>query len=440
MRLLVEPPDALLDVPRRIRVEGAPPGAALRLAIETDWPDGGRWAGAATFLADAEGVVDATRDAPAEGGYAGVSAMGLIWSQEKRVAASTADATGPLAANPVQSRLTAEAGPLRATASMTARFAAHGVTRRELRENGLVGTLFLPAGEGPHPAVLVLYGSGGGINEPRAALLASHGFAALALGYFGAPGLPRYISNTPLEMFARGIDWLRATVSPPGGFVAVSGQSRGGELALLLGATFPDRVSAVVAYVPGAVVHGAMSAADPAQGGRDGPAWTLEGRPIPHVWQNNRMASWAPYDEAAAPRRHAHGVETALADTAAVAAARIPVERIRGPVLSISGTDDGSWPSTRYAEMVEQALTEANHPWPHAHLAFEGAGHAISHPYQPTTHIAWPHPVSGIVTTGGGTPAANARASEASWHAMLTFLRGAAANAAGRERAPSASI
>lgn len=187
MRLLVEPAEALLVVPRRIRVERAQPGAIVRVAIETEWLDGGRWAGAATFRADAQGVVDATWDAPVKGGYAGVFAMGLAWSQEKLVAVQPADATGPLAANPVHARLTAKAGTLRTEAAMTARFAAAGVTRRELREGGLAGTLFLPAGEGPYPAVLVLYWAGGGINEPRAAPLASHGFATLALGYFGAP-------------------------------------------------------------------------------------------------------------------------------------------------------------------------------------------------------------------------------------------------------------
>ena len=36
--------------------------------------------------------------------------------------------------------------------------------------------------------VLVLNGSNGGLNEPRAALYASHGFAALALAYFNTPG------------------------------------------------------------------------------------------------------------------------------------------------------------------------------------------------------------------------------------------------------------
>ncbi|MCC7275473.1 MAG: hypothetical protein IT561_22580 [Alphaproteobacteria bacterium] len=87
----------------------------------------------------------------------------------------------------------------------------------------------------------------------------------------------------------------------------------------------------------------------------------------------------------------------------------MPVERIRGPVLPPSATDDGSWPSTRYSEMVEDALRRASHPWPVRHMRFENAGHAIVFPYLPTTQIARPHPVSRILTTGGGTPADNAR-------------------------------
>ena len=55
---------------------------------------------------------------------------------------------------------------------------------------------------------MVLNGSGGGINEPRAALYASHGFAALALGYFKAPGLSDYISNTRLELFEAALQWM----------------------------------------------------------------------------------------------------------------------------------------------------------------------------------------------------------------------------------------
>ena len=178
------------------------------------------------------------------------------------------------------------------------------MTRQDVREHGLVGTLYLPPGAAPgsHPAVLILNGSGGGINEPRAALYASRGYAAFALAYFKAPGLSDYISNTPLEYFQSGLRWLRDKVRLQHDFVAVSGQSRGGELVLLLGATFPTEVSAVVAYVPGAVVHSGQNACDP-KIGREGPTWLLGGKPLPHVWENNRTATWAPFDEA--PRRTA---------------------------------------------------------------------------------------------------------------------------------------
>jgi dienelactone hydrolase len=302
---------------------------------------------------------------------------------------------------------------------------AEGVSRRSLAEGGLVGTLFLPAGEGPHPAILILNGSGGGINEPRAALWASRGVAALALGYFGAPGLPKYISNTPLEYFARGLDWLRATVRPLNDFVAVAGQSRGGELALLLAATFPDKVSAVLGYVPSAFIHGGQAAADPAPGlGRDGPCWTLGGKPLVHQWQGNATASWKPYDEATAVRRNADAMRTALGDPVAMARARIPVERIAGPILLISGGDDGAWPSDLYSLIVQSSLLAAGHPHQVVWKNWPAAGHSILFPYVPATRIAHRHPVSGIATTMGGTPAANAEANAGAWEAALAFFRG----------------
>jgi len=286
-----------------------------------------------------------------------------------------------------------------------------------VRDEGLVGTLCLPdpyAHPGPRPAVLILNGSGGGINEPRAALYASHGYAAFALAYFKAPGLSDYISNTPLEYFERALAWLRRRVEPLHDFVAVSGQSRGGELALLLGATFPEAVSAVIGYVPGAVVHSAQNAADPAIG-REGPTWLYRGQPLPHLWEGNRTASWAPFDEGPAPHRHERAIRTALQDADAVARARIRVERTRGPILLLSATDDGSWPSGDYARMVTAKLAEVRHPYPVRHFDYEGAGHAIVFPYVPTTQLVYAHPVSGRISTGGGEPRANARADAQSW-------------------------
>lgn len=445
--LTISPQDALIDVPRRICVTGLAQGEVVSLSSHTLRGPGVSWRSAARFQADAQGVVDLTRDAPLsdsqENAYNGVSPMGLIWSQKPDLAPQAARAwasrdvfaSQPTAPLVTQIELMRTNGPepsathiplLPMTGQLTQGLISDGVTRSEVREDGLVGTLFTPPTAGPHPVVMVLNGSGGGINEPRAALYASRGYAALALGYFKAPGLSDFISNTPLEYFETALVWIERTLRPAHGFVALSGQSRGGELVLLLGSMFPDRVSAVVAYVPGAVVHCAQNACDPAIG-REGPAWLYKGQRIPDVWQGNRTATWAPWDNGPEPRRHTHAILTALDDPDAVARARIPVERIRGPVICLSASDDGSWPSSLYGRMVADKLSSVHHPWPVEHLDFDGGGHTIVFPYVPTTQLEYAHPVSGRLSTTGGAPAANAHADEASWAGVQAFLQRAVA-------------
>ena len=426
--LSVTPADDLIDVSRSIVVTGLAPGAQVGIVAQTHRGNGVLWHSRAVFVADAQGTVDLTRDAPVSGDYTGVSAMGIIWSQRPEDGKAREVFPQP-ATEPLTTTLTATANGESVHASFVQRLAAPGVTRHDVRDEGLVGTLYLPdpyAHPGPRPAVLILNGSGGGINEPRAALFASHGYAAFALAYFKAPGLSDYISNTPLEYFERALAWLRTRVEPLHDFVAVSGQSRGGELALLLGATFPEAVSAVIGYVPGAVVHSGQNAADPAIG-REGPTWLYRGQPLPHLWEGNRTATWAPFDEGPAPHRHERAIRTALQDADAVARARIRIERARGPVLLLSATDDGSWPSSDYSRMVTGKLAEVRHPYPVQHFDYEGAGHAIVFPYVPTTQLVYAHPVSGRISTGGGEPRANARADAQSWAAVRRFLASAVA-------------
>ncbi|WP_454669193.1 acyl-CoA thioester hydrolase/BAAT C-terminal domain-containing protein [Achromobacter kerstersii] len=419
--LTITPADALIDVPRQIRVEHVEPGQTVEITALTR-RNGVLWQAQAAYTAGEDGVVDLTRDAPLSGDYTGVAPMGLVWSQAPVDSPSREHFNHPVTEALVTDVVARVAGA-QAQATFTQRLALDGVTRHEVREEGLVGTLYLPAGSKPgsHPAVMILNGSGGGINEPRAALYASRGYAAFALAYFKAPGLSDYISNTPLEYFQTGLRWLRKKVQPKHDFVAISGQSRGGELVLLLGATFPKEVSAVVAYVPGAVVHSGQNACDP-KIGREGPTWLLGGKPIPHVWENNRTATWAPFDEGPSPHRHEKAILTALQDPDAVARARIRVEDIEGPVMLLSATDDGSWPSSLYSKMVQDKLVDVKHPYPVEWLDYENGGHSILFPYVPTTQLVYAHPVSGKISTSGGNPKDNARADQESWEGVKKFL------------------
>lgn len=428
--LTITPADALIDVPRQIRVEHVQPGQTVEITALTR-RNGVLWQAQAAFTAGEDGVVDLTRDAPVSGDYTGLAPMGLVWSQSPVDSPSREHFNHPVT-DALVTDVVARVAGAQAQASFTQRLASDGVTRQDVREEGLVGTLYLPAGPGPHPAVMILNGSGGGINEPRAALYASRGYAAFALAYFKAPGMSDYISNTPLEYFQTGLRWLRKKVQPKHDFVAISGQSRGGELVLLLGATFPKEVSAVVAYVPGAVVHSGQNACDP-KIGREGPTWLLGGKPLPHVWENNRTATWAPFDEGPSPHRHEKAILTALQDPDAVARARIRVEDIEGPVMLLSATDDGSWPSSLYSKMVQDKLADVKHPYPVQWLDYENGGHSILFPYVPTTQLVYAHPVSGKISTSGGNPKDNARADQESWEGVKTFL-----DAAVKARAASA--
>jgi hypothetical protein len=109
--------------------------------------------------------------------------------------------------------------------------------------------------------------------------------------------------------------------------------------------------------------------------------------------------------------------ERALRDEAAVAAARIPVERIEGPVMLVSGTDDRLWPSTRLSEMAIRRLEADDRPFPREHLRYEGAGHMIAPPgYEPNS--AWTNRFE-----LGGSREADEFANADSWPQVVGFLR-----------------
>jgi len=106
----------------------------------------------------------------------------------------------------------------------------------QVRDDGLVGTLYLPGTPPPWPAVIVVGGSSPGIFGLPGLMFASEGIAALALGYFGMPGLPPTFERIPLEYFGIALRWLARRPDVRQNAIGVAGASRGGELALLLAA------------------------------------------------------------------------------------------------------------------------------------------------------------------------------------------------------------
>ncbi|WP_217184021.1 acyl-CoA thioesterase/bile acid-CoA:amino acid N-acyltransferase family protein [Streptomyces sp. AC495_CC817] len=438
LHLRVQPIEGPLWERRTIIVDGAVPGSLVTLRATT-LRDGGNWAAQATFLADDDGRIDLDASAPVSGDYRTADAMGLFWSQRREPgtvgSAHPVDADSPLRTTIVAQTEPGTGNPEgpgadqhEASAEVVQWLRGDGVSRTEVREAGLVGTLFRPTAEGPLPTVIVMNGSGGGINEARAAQYASRGIQALALGVFRAPGLSPYLSRTPLEYLARALHYATAELDPLGGRPLVSGQSRGGELSLLLAATFPERILGVVAFVPGAYVYGAQGAADPAEGW-SGPTWTLGGEPLAHLWDDNAGVDWQPWADDPAPTRHRDVYVDGLHDRELALASRIRIERFAGPVACVSGLDDRAWPSSLASRQAMATLARHGHTAERLHLDYEDAGHGIDLPHLPATDIDRVHPVSGVHYSNGGTPRGNATAGADSFEQVCAFIHRAASAA-----------
>jgi dienelactone hydrolase len=413
----VDQPSALFDAPLAIRITGLRLDQPVTVRARLTARDGQVLESFTTFIADGEGVVEMGSAAPLYGTYTGADAMGLFWSMratgEKEEPQAGADALSPMRVT-----LTAEAngrGLARLELERLRVLDETRVTRQPVEQEGLVGTLFYPTASGPHPTVIWLGGSEGGLREGFAALLASHGYATLALAYFGVDPLPDELVEIPLEYFADAITWLKTQPMVDPERIALMGGSKGAELALLLAATFPKDICAVVAYKPSSVVWAGLpqNPADNFQGPKS--SWTLNGEPLPFVngaFTFDLLKLLAGQDAALRS-----SYEEGLKDEAAVAAALIPVEKIKGPVLLISGGDDQLWPSAPMGEMVLERLEAHNHPYTYEHLVYDDAGHEVAIPYGPMMASTQ----SGHVLLGG-TPEANAYASADSWPRVLVFL------------------
>jgi dienelactone hydrolase len=107
-----------------------------------------------------------------------------------------------------------------------------------------------------------------------------------------------------------------------------------------------------------------------------------------------------------------------LKDRPAVERAVIPVERINGPILLASGTDDAIWPSSMMCERVVERLKQRHFAFSFQHSSYDGAGHLLAGP----SRLA---PVRSIDAGGmaiGGTEEANAAARDDAWAKVCTFF------------------
>lgn len=416
-RIEVVPADGLIDEPLDIRLSGLKPGEHVTVRARVEFNQAGTWSTSAVYEADAHGALDLNAQAPVSGSFASADANAFIWSLRPDDPATNARSLAEGLA-PYEPRFTVETSGGVIERTIVRRAVAEDVNVVEVREPSIQANLFLPEGPGPFPTVLVLGGSGGGFPDRPAALFASHGFAAVSLAYFGVEGLPPELRRIPLEYFESALQWIGGHPLLRADRLAVSGTSRGGELALLLASRY-RQIRSVVAYVPSSHVWGAISRIENEGAVDDFAAWTAGDRTIPY-------AGWVRND-AVAPDEHgvirlAPAYLEFAADAERAGPAVIPVERIEGPVLLISGTEDALWPSAHFGDLIAERARLNGFDFSVEHLKYEGAGHSIGAGYAPTTVNQGYHPIRKATIELGGTPEGLAKARAESWPRVLAFV------------------
>jgi len=416
----VTPIQPLMDDRLGIIILDLPPNRLITIQAKSRAQDQVWWRSAAVFNSGPKGTIDVSSQAPTSGTYRGVDGMGLFWSMEPDRGSKSGDRAFFAVVDwlaPIVTEIEAtDADEVLGSVTIERRFASPAVRRTPIAGDGIVGFLYDPGDGQRHPGVIVLGGSEGGFGGPEAAMLASRGFTALSLAYFGVKGLPPTLQNIPIEYFGKVVRWMRASPVVDPDCITAYGISRGAEAALTVAATYPE-IKAVVAKAPSHVRWGGVTANHMP----GGPAWTFNGKPLPYVPNRIPFGFLAHYiwdSVAGIPVSQTPLFLQDLAYFGDTARAEIPVEKINGPVLLLSGKDDQIWPSPLMAERVMERLRRNRHSYRFDHLSYEGAGHWLPIAYEPMRGLR-----QSMKLAIGGTPEGTSRAQADNWPKVLDFLR-----------------
>ncbi|WP_026688830.1 acyl-CoA thioester hydrolase/BAAT C-terminal domain-containing protein [Alteribacter aurantiacus] len=295
--------------------------------------------------------------------------------------------------------------------TITRLFLEDHIERETVFEEGFVGTFFYPRDEKNLPGVILLGGSEGGLYEETASVLSSHGYAVLALAYFGEPGLSPILQNIPLETVDRAVEWLSEKSFVNHSEIATMGTSKGGELALV-SASYNEKIRLVVGEVPSSHVFQGINRK------RKGSSWSRNGEPLPFVKYSYSFSAliesltnqWRK-EPVSLRDMYERSLEKNKRDEA-----EIRVENINGPILLLSSGQDQVWPSSAMCESMMKRLSEHHFAYEKKHVQLEDAGHVLTLPYLPSVLP------KDLPYELGGTEQANAEGGRRSWEETLCFL------------------
>ncbi|XP_061165096.1 acyl-coenzyme A thioesterase 1-like [Saccostrea echinata] len=404
VKISVIPHDALVDEHVHIKVDGLPKNEPV--TIKASLQEGNnRFASYGCYTATEQGHVTVEEQTSVQGTYTGLEPMGLFWSMKpepsmkQNIRLLKKDVTSPIVVtlsvieghHSWETLFDPPPNPL-ATLDVYRWYKDKNVRRERVSEGNIRGALFIPPGPGPFPGVIDMFGSGGGLFDHRAALLASRGYYVFALPFFAYEDLPETMPDVSLDYLIESVEWFAGLPQVRHDGIGIIGLSKGGMYAMELCRHVPQ-IKAVV------LVNGVTFYSDAPLKYSKGDIQNLE-------FQFDQMKAtpegidisncYHPTDEF-----FIKGWESEAA------------------FLFIVGDDDGCLKYSTVEHFMELVPTEHKHRF--QVIRYPETGHLIEPPYSPHCRHSY-HKVFQFEFLWGGETKAHSYAQEDSWGRILEFF------------------
>uniref|UniRef100_A0A8C7XSY5 Acyl-coenzyme A thioesterase 4-like n=1 Tax=Oryzias sinensis TaxID=183150 RepID=A0A8C7XSY5_9TELE len=389
--LTATPVRTLVDEQACIKASFLPSNHPVTVCARMRSDEGDLWQSFAHYNTNSRGTFDLNSDLSVGGSYSGCEPMGLFWSMQPapgerdglRLRKKCVESPYTVHISLLEGHVSPNQEPVKELAAVTAErwYMAPGVKRQEIRQNGLVGTLFIPPGPGPFPAMLDMWGMGGGLPEYRSSLFASRGYASFCLAYVGhkdLPGPPNTI-NVRDSYFQAAFQFLQDHSHIAADKVGIVGLSYGCYL------TFHTATLAGV-------------------------------KPACLIGINGPVGSSREILRSLLSLKHILCILQILMKPLVL----MQLEEITCPLMYIVGEDDLSVLSIENADLETLRAAGKSHLF--TRLSYPGAGHLIEPPYSPMSRATFIFFSCSVMTVWGGHPAPHAAAQEDAWKKMLEFM------------------
>lgn len=371
----------------------------------------------ACFKTDSKGQIHLNKNKPILATYPGVDSLGIFWSmtKPKYTNEELPFAVKNLKSNTTYLHLEVD-GKIISKNELQLIIKTPDINSEEIRKKDLVANFYYPKNKQKVPLIIILGGAEGGISgvDDFAKIISSHGYAVLALGYFGMENLPKNLERIPLEYFFNSIDWVKEKLFIDTTKIVIVGGSAGGEAALLVASKRRD-IRGVIAISPSNVIWQAQ---------HNGPssnksAWTLNGSELPYLKYSMSLSFIGKMVGNSTQVELRELFKTIYTeDKSKIEPTIIEVEKINGPILLVAGKEDKRWPSYYMCQMMKNRLDSLKFEYQIVCLYYDNAGHNICSPdLMPTIDYKYQK------LALGGKDSENSAAQIDSWNKMIIFLQ-----------------